>query len=576
MRTMPEFRTEQKILAGFVLSFLLLVGVGILGYRIAKSAIETARWVTHSQEVLNQLERVLSGVQGAESGLRGFLLTGQPDFVPRYEAALADAQQGIDHVNMLTRDNPIQQGRANRLRALLAQASAGFAQITQSRKTQTNSEPAIGELLAEENVIKNFRALVAETETEERQLLVTRSARTESQATKVIAVILLTNGLAACFVVMAIILIHLDFSARKRVQEERDRFFNLSQDLLCIAGTDGFFKALNPAWEKALGFTREEMLSRPFLEFVHPDDLASTTEQTGKLAAGGEVLQFENRYRCKDGTYRWLSWKASAFLPAKLIYGTARDVTGRKISEKRIADLNQNLHERAEQLEAANKELEAFSYSVSHDLRAPLRHMSSFVQLLKTNPTMTPDQDSLLLLDNIARAARQMGRLVDDLLGFSRMARAEMIHQKVDLNELVTEVKKELEAESSDRHVEWVMGALPIVEADQAMLRIVFTNLLSNALKYSRPRSIAKIEVGASETASEHIIFVADNGVGFEMRFADKLFGVFQRLHDGSEFEGTGIGLANVSRIILRHGGRVWAESELEKGSKFYFSLPKR
>jgi signal transduction histidine kinase len=468
MRAKSEFRTEQKILAGFILSFLLLVGVGILGYRIAKTAIQTAQWVTHSQEVLNRLERAWSDVLAAENAARGSLLTGDPQFVPRYQSALTDARESANRVRELTADNLSQQLLANRLGPALDQVSAAFASTIEHGTGRGPRELVPGDLQREEQAVAKARDLIAEMETEERRLLASRTQMTQQHATRMIAVILLTDGLAACFVIIAGVLIHLDFKARKRVQEDRDKFFSLSRDL------------------------------------------------------------------------------------------------------------NENLQLRASQLEAANKELEAFCYSVSHDLRAPLRHMTSFVHLLKTHPTMSPDQDSLLLLDNIARAARQMGRLVDDLLGFSKMARTEMTRQDIDLRALVLEVRRDLEPEAAGRKVEWRIGDLPAVTADQAMLKIVLTNLLSNALKYTRPRPLAKVEVGSSETEFEHIIFVADNGVGFEMKFANKLFGVFQRLHDGSEFEGTGIGLANVSRIILRHGGRVWAESEPEKGSRFYFSLPKK
>lgn len=227
-----------------------------------------------------------------------------------------------------------------------------------------------------------------------------------------------------------------------------------------------------------------------------------------------------------------------------------------------------------QQAEAANKELEAFSYSVSHDLRAPLRHVSGFVQLLVNEAQASSDEKIVRYAGIISAAAEKMGRLIDDLLSFSRAGRVPIQVGPVSLDELVAACRAELEPEMHGRIVEWDVGELLQVKADQKLLRQVFANLLDNAVKYSRHRQVAKISISARQEKNEIVVCVRDNGAGFDMKYADKLFGVFQRLHREDEFEGTGIGLANVQRIIARHGGRVWAEAEVEKGAAFYFSLP--
>ncbi len=226
-------------------------------------------------------------------------------------------------------------------------------------------------------------------------------------------------------------------------------------------------------------------------------------------------------------------------------------------------------------LELANKELEAFSYSVSHDLRAPLRHISGFAELLSNAASANLSKEGVHYLDTILQSVNHMGMLIDDLLSFSRMNRVEINYKHVNLRELVEDVIKELEPDIAGRHIDWRVDTLPEVYADQSMLRLVLVNLISNAVKYSRRKEKAVIEVGHDRGfKDETVIFVRDNGVGFDMQYVDKLFGVFQRLHRAEEFEGTGIGLANVRRIIYRHGGRTWAEGKPDQGAVFYFSLP--
>lgn len=239
------------------------------------------------------------------------------------------------------------------------------------------------------------------------------------------------------------------------------------------------------------------------------------------------------------------------------------------------ATLEQRVNERTTQLEAANKELEAFSYSVSHDLRAPLRHIDGFVDMLRKDPTQNSSASSRRYLGIISDAAKRMGMLIDDLLVFSRMGRSEMRRINVKTDELVAEVMREMAGDFENRNIEWDISPLPEVNGDRAMLKQVWVNLISNAVKYSRKREPAKIKIGCREKKSRELEFsVQDNGAGFDMNYIDKLFGVFQRLHLNEEFEGTGIGLANVRRIIMRHGGKAWAEGKVNAGATFYFTLP--
>ena len=251
------------------------------------------------------------------------------------------------------------------------------------------------------------------------------------------------------------------------------------------------------------------------------------------------------------------------------------EVAERKRREQETRSLNEELGKRSAELEASNKELEAFAYSVSHDLRAPIRHVVGFTELLQRDKASVLSQKSQRYVTMILESARRMGNLIDDLLAFSRIGRAETRKTMVSLEQLVQEALSEVRQDTHGRDIVWKLGGLPASFGDRSMLRLVLVNLISNAVKFTRTRSQAEIEIGCADQARDQlIVFIRDNGIGFDMEYANKLFGVFQRLHADEEFEGTGIGLAMVQRIVHRHGGRVWAEGQVDKGATFYFSLP--
>jgi len=365
-----------------------------------------------------------------------------------------------------------------------------------------------------------------------------------------------------------------DVEDRLETETRRNRFFTLSIDLLAIASFDDFFIQLNPVWESTLGFTADELRSKSMLEFVHPEDRTATAEQLIQLKMGSAPGYFENRYRCKDGSFRWLGWTAAPFASEQLVYIFARDVTSRKASETEIKNLNLELERRIRDLTEMNKELEAFGYSISHDLRAPLRSIRSFAQFIREDHEATSNAESKDYLRRIESAAKYMDLLLLDLLQYSRLNGCELELVPVDLDTALGDVITSIEQEIEDRKAEIrIRGPLGSVKAHPATVRQVFYNLVSNGLKFVAAEKPPQIEVWTEPHNGFLRIWVTDRGIGIASQYHQKIFGLFQRLHSHDAYPGTGIGLALVRKGLERMGGRIGLESEPGQGTRFWFEL---
>jgi PAS domain S-box-containing protein len=378
-----------------------------------------------------------------------------------------------------------------------------------------------------------------------------------------------------------------DITERKKAEVISNRLAAIvetSDDAIIGKDLNSIITSWNRGAERLFGYTASEMVGTSIMRLIPADRQDEEGRILQKVKRGESVEHFDTLRRAKDGRLISISATVSLIKDASGnaigLSKVARDISEHKAVEKKIRQLNAELEqlvvERTAQLQAANKELEAFSYSVSHDLRAPLRHVLGFVELLRKDSGPTLSKASLGHLNTISQAAKQMGKLVDDLLAFSRIGQSEMQRTEVNLDRSVEEALKSFQGETKERKIFWDIHPLPEVLADRALLGLVLVNLISNAVKFTSTRAEAKIEIGcAPGSDGETVIFIRDNGVGFDPRYTSKLYGVFQRLHGWEEFEGTGIGLANVQRIIHRHGGRTWAEGVVDGGATFYFSIPK-
>jgi len=363
------------------------------------------------------------------------------------------------------------------------------------------------------------------------------------------------------------------------VRTQQASLLNLTHDTIFVRDMNHVITYWNRGAQELYGWTAEQAIGKHSRELLHTVFPVPIEEVQAELLSTGR-WEGELEKTKADGTRvvvasRWSLQRNEKGSPIAILE-TNNDITERKRGEEEVRKLNQELGNRTIELEAINKELEAFAYSISHDLRAPLRHMVGFTELLQKNASSIVDEKGRHYIMTILESAKRMGILIDDLLAFSRIGRAETRETMVSLEQLVKEVQSEVWQETEGRNITWIVGPLPDLYGDRSMLKLALVNLISNAIKFTRQRSQAEIEIGCAEKPKDGVVvFIKDNGVGFDMKYVNKLFGVFQRLHRTEEFEGTGIGLATVQRIIRRHGGQVWAEGSVGKGATFYLALPK-
>lgn len=460
---MKRFHVSKILAGGFIAEMLVLLAIGVISYRNTSQLIEQSDLVHHTRKVRLSLQELLGFLVDAETGARGYMITGEDDFLEPYNAALQQLDGKFKELRQLTADNPRQTLRLDVMEPLIVERMRLFRDRIEVRRTKGFNAVRQAVLLrAGKEVMDKLRAIIEQLNIEENELLEARENAARASAKASTMTMLVGAGVSVIFLVAIFLFLNREISQRQHAEEEVRK---------------------------------------------------------------------------------------------------ARD------------ELELRVVERTAQLEAANKELEAFTYSVSHDLRSPLRHVDGFSKILmeEFQPQLAPEAQRYL--ERIRNGTQQMGRLVDDLLNLARVGRQELAMQVSGLDSIVQEVLADLKPETANRQIEWKISKLPFVECDPALMKQVFANLLSNAIKFTRTRERAVIEVGNAKQNGRPTVFVRDNGVGFNMKYAGKLFGVFQRLHRPEDFEGTGVGLATVQRIVRKHSGSVWAEAELDKGATFYFSL---
>lgn len=564
-----RFSLRQQVIGGFGLALVVIAVIGGASYWSTVEARRTAERVEESHTVIALLDETFSKLNDAEAGTRGYVITGEEEYLERYESAASDVGAGIEELKALTADNRPHQEALDSLGSLTEQRIAS-AQESITLRRDGGFEAARAYILTGEGreLTLQIRALISRMESQERDVLGTRDNDAEASAQRTEYITLFGSGLVLVIVVAAIVSINRQITERQRAIEELDGFFTLSLDMLSIAGFDGYFKRINPAWEQITGFTTDELLSRPYLDFVHPDDVEATIAEASNLSIQGiDTISFENRYRCKDGSYKWLSWNATPMPNQEHIFAIARDNTERRQAEDLRA-------QHAAELASSNSQLEDFSYVVSHDLKEPLRAIEAFSSFLAEDYSDKLDEEGQRYIAVLRESSVRMKNLIEDLLELSRVGREKPNFDAVAVGNVLEEVRSDQEFSLAERSATLrIQSDLPTVHCDRLRLKQVFQNLISNAIKYNKqPRP--NVEVACREGDGFYVFSVRDNGIGIDERYHEKIFQIFQRLNSRDEYEGTGAGLTICKKIVEAHGGSIWVESAVGEGSTFCFTMP--
>jgi PAS domain S-box-containing protein len=567
---MLRFYFNRRIIVAFVLALAILSWLAFASLSNNQKVISAGNTVAHTLDVLLNTERLLSAVTNIELGQRGYTITHNEEFLKPYDKAKSEIDSSLNNLKTLTLDNPLQQARLDSLLEKINELRTFSAEVVDLARRDPKAAQAMNASLTGKYLMDDIRHVIVVIETEENRLLKFRYNHTQVQLENFYSTfvgLLFTTGV---IVIVIFISINLNLGARMAVEQKLKQAVSDVTDLYDNApcgyhslDQNGVFVNVNNTLASWLGYSKEEMLGHEFSEFLPQSEVDVYKSRYPEFVKMGSVSDVEFPMQRKDGTE----------LPVSVSAVAIRDENGNFVKSRSITFDNRERKAAESKIKNLNAELESFTYSVSHDLRAPLRSIDGYSKILVEDYADKLDDEAKRIINVVLRNAKKMGKLIDDLLDFARLGRKELLQTNVDVDNLVKSVIAD-ELEIQESNVKITASSLAPCLGDVDMLRQVWQNLISNAIKYSSKNNEAAIQITSSFLNGEIIYCVKDNGVGFDMSYAPKLFNVFQRLHKMEEFGGTGVGLAIVKRVIDRHHGRVWAEAKLNEGATFYFSIP--
>lgn len=608
---------QIQLLVGFLLVIGVFSTLSVNIFTNNEAQLQTSILVRHTNEVLLETEGLLDNIYEAESSQRGFIITGESIFQELYRTAIDSISYHFTNLQQLTLDNPSQQMNLQKLQLLINGHSKNIEDNIKLRERngfEFNTQRLL--TLRSNALLKNINTVLRVIQNVENDLLIKRTHENEKQIANFNKMFFISVAIVGILIVGLFYMIYYNLSQRNKSNQglikykseleqivksrtvellntnetltQKSELLNEMGKLAKVGGWELNLLDMTIIWTDEVYYIHElDLGKKPSLAeaiyFYAPEARPIIQNAIDSAISKGGGWDLELPLITSKGNRLWVRAIGHVQFSqgkATRVHGTFQDITMQKRIQDEIKTLNESLElkvkERTAQLENTNSELEFFSYSVSHDLRAPLRSINGYANALVEDYAARLDEEGLRLLGVIVNNAKRMGQLIDDLLMFSRLGRQPVFKSDLNLDEFVQQIKCELiHEEGNGREIDINILPMGSVHADASMLRQVWINLLSNALKYSHKKKKSVIEVGSTHSiGSEKTFYVKDNGAGFDMAYSNKLFGVFQRLHKAKDFEGTGVGLALTKRIIDKHGGRIWANSELDVGAIFYFTLP--